>query len=333
MRFGGRKLLFKLILIGLLSGGAASVASCARNASTNDGGVGEPVQWNGALSMRLTRYSETYKKVVGIIRMAPDFRGRTVGLPTITIEDASPDGLEEFTIEDLTQSGDYFTFKGSWPDSVSINPMGAFIRFRVVVAVDCELPLGGGPPPEGEECDSSWCVSSSPETEGCEPVGEVYDPAADELLAHLNICQLDADGEYEFVAEVDAVVCENCSGELDWACAGESCFTCECEDIAEMAPTPIPPEAKGDDLPLPGAFHLAVVPVWRNGRAVSLLAEHDARGEVDYEWRASDGELSDDDQGGVVWTPPSEPGPHVIQVAVRTRDAAAVDTLRWRPTA
>jgi hypothetical protein len=122
-------------------------------------------------------------------------------------------------------------------------------------------------------------------------------------------------------------LCHEETGPWAWVSSGQICYYCE--NIAEMAPTPVPPDQGDDEIPLARALTARIDRVAAVGRELVLLADHNgAQGRVGYEWRASAGALSDTDQGGVVWTLPDAPGPHLIQLAVRDGGAAAVASFR-----
>jgi hypothetical protein len=113
-----------------------------------------------------------------------------------------------------------------------------------------------------------------------------------------------------------------------WVSSYETCNVCE--QLCEMAPTPIMPSAPDDALPLPRAMRASVSAIARAGGALVVCAEHDpAHGEVTLDWHVSAGEIVYEHDGVVVWKLPDEPGPHQIQVAVRDAGAAAVASLRY----
>ena len=110
--------------------------------------------------------------------------------------------------------------------------------------------------------------------------------------------------------------------ELVWVSSGDECKVCEI--IAEMAPSPIVPDKREDDLPLARALRLRVRPVVKIGRSVVLMAENDGGPDVEYAWRASGGEVQSIAPDVVVWTPPREAGPHLLQAAVTGEHTAGV---------
>jgi hypothetical protein len=124
--------------------------------------------------------------------------------------------------------------------------------------------------------------------------------------------------------------CESGFG-LTWISSGGSCN--ECVVVAEMAPSPIVPDALGDDLPLGRAIRLRVVAVARIGRSVVLLAENDGGDDLDYSWHPSGGVIERVAPDVAVWTPPRGTEPHALHVAVEGTQGAAVATFRWEQAA
>lgn len=110
--------------------------------------------------------------------------------------------------------------------------------------------------------------------------------------------------------------------DLVWVSSGDECKVCEI--IAEMAPSPIVPDKRADDLPLARALRLRVRPIVKVGRQVVLMAENDGGDGVEYAWRASGGELRSIAPDVVVWTPPKEGGPHLLQAVVTGEHTAGV---------
>jgi hypothetical protein len=110
--------------------------------------------------------------------------------------------------------------------------------------------------------------------------------------------------------------------DVGWVSSGDECKVCEI--IAEMAPSPIVPDKRADDLPLARALRLRVRPVAKVGRSIVLLAENDGGDGVEYAWRATAGELVEIARDVVVWTPPPLGGPHMVQAAVTGEHTAGV---------
>ena len=117
------------------------------------------------------------------------------------------------------------------------------------------------------------------------------------------------------------------NGDVVWISSGDMCTACGM--IAEMAPSPIVPADGDDPLPLARALRLRLVPLAQVGRSLLLLAENDGGEGLRYDWQPSAGELVEVAADIVIWTPPEEPGPHLLQVAVSGDDTAAVAGMRW----
>ena len=116
--------------------------------------------------------------------------------------------------------------------------------------------------------------------------------------------------------------------EPQWTSSGDVCNVCAV--IAEMAPSPIVPGQRADDMPLARAIRLALKTVAKIGRTLVLWAEHDGgSGDWDYDWSVSGGDFQRVGDDLVAWTPPEGADPHLLQVALVGRQAAAVATLRW----
>lgn len=112
-----------------------------------------------------------------------------------------------------------------------------------------------------------------------------------------------------------------------WVSSGDLCT--DCVIIAEMAPSPIPSDNQGDELPLGRVVRLRVVPLAQSGRARLLFAENDAGGDARYEWRVSGGSLQKIAEDIVLWTLPedyAEKEPFG-QVGVWNGDGAAVENF------
>lgn len=121
-------------------------------------------------------------------------------------------------------------------------------------------------------------------------------------LTHVNLCIVD--------------------DQLGWVSSGDECKACAI--IAEMAPSPIVPDPKTDELPLARALRLRIVPLARIGRTLVLLAENDGGDGVSYDWVPTGGTIERLAPDVVVWTPPAGAGPHLVQAVVENEDAAAV---------
>jgi hypothetical protein len=122
-------------------------------------------------------------------------------------------------------------------------------------------------------------------------------------------------------------LCAEAGQDVMWVSSGSECNACDI--IAEMAPSPIVPDKGGDDLPLGRAVRLRIVPLARVGRALVLLAENDGGEGLAYTWQPTGGRVEALSDDIVVWTPPEDPGPHLLQAAVHGDDGAAVASFAW----
>ncbi len=148
----------------------------------------------------------------------------------------------------------------------------------------------------------------------------------------LSIACNDGSGQTQMVESITFLhACDSSDGPI-WVSSGGECTICE--EVCEVAANPIPSPEESTDLPLAGSPRVHIVPVARYGRSLLLFAEPSlTRGKVSYSWRASSGTLSTSKHAGVIWELPEEPGPHLIQVAVEDERSAAVTMLRWRHAA
>ncbi len=127
----------------------------------------------------------------------------------------------------------------------------------------------------------------------------------------------------EAITKLD--MCVDVSG-LTWVSSGDACTICQV--IAEMAPSPIPSDNQGDDLPLGRVIRIRVVEVARAGRDVLLFAENDGGPRTEYEWHVSGGTIAHVDRDLVVWSMPAEGGADPFgQVAVWNDDGAVVENF------
>ncbi len=123
-------------------------------------------------------------------------------------------------------------------------------------------------------------------------------------------------------------LCEN-KDHLDWVSSGDVCTICH--EINEIAASPLPTSCGEDSAALSGSPRVEIIPVARYGRSLVLFAEHwGVEKSLSFSWSASKGSISGEDQSGVIWELPTDPGPHMIQVAVKGSNSAAVATLRLR---
>ena len=115
---------------------------------------------------------------------------------------------------------------------------------------------------------------------------------------------------------------------VDWVSSGDACTVCAV--IAEMAPSPIVSDNRGDDLPLGRVIRIRVVEVARAGRQVLLFAENDAGDDAKFEWRISGGTLEPVADDVMLWSMPDEGSQSPFgQVAVWNEDGAVVENFLW----
>ncbi len=117
---------------------------------------------------------------------------------------------------------------------------------------------------------------------------------------------------------------------VDWASSGDSCTICTL--IAEMAPSPIVSDNRGDEMPLGRVIRLRVRELARVGRSLLLLAENDGGEGTEHEWSASAGEIALVASDVALWRIPErerDVGEPAIQVAVWNDTGAAVASYAW----
>ena len=115
---------------------------------------------------------------------------------------------------------------------------------------------------------------------------------------------------------------------FDWVSSGDACTVCQV--IAEMAPSPIVSDNRGDDLPLGRVIRIRVVEVARAGRQVLLFAENDAGDDAKFEWRISGGALERIADDVMLWSMPDEGSESPFgQVAVWNEAGAVVENFLW----
>lgn len=115
-----------------------------------------------------------------------------------------------------------------------------------------------------------------------------------------------------------------CKGDSDsvWVSSGDLCSVCRI--VAEMAPSPIVPEARADGLPLSDVINLRVVTLARVGNAVVLMAENDGGAGLDYDWHPSTGTVTRLAPDVVAWTVDTDATDPMIQAVATSSTAAAV---------
>ncbi|MCP4603594.1 MAG: hypothetical protein GY847_24265 [Proteobacteria bacterium] len=245
---------------------------------------------NTSAHVTLNRYSASSNLATGAIEIAHEIQGAIIGEPHIDIIEATPAELYQLKVRELSPSTTGYTFHASWPTSYL---GGGNMVVRVTLEIDCSNVEGLDAGSASDGGQSTRTVEAISFFEWCEH--------PDELES---------------------------TKESWWVTSGEMCYYCIC--TSEMAPTPIPRDAEADGLALPRSFGLEIEKIAMFDRTLVLLAEHpDSRGTVDYHWEVSAGTIDEYDQGGIVWELPETPGPHLIQVAVRDENSAAVAALTW----
>jgi hypothetical protein len=123
-------------------------------------------------------------------------------------------------------------------------------------------------------------------------------------------------------AVTDVHLCDLDDLPVQWVSSGSVCSVCRI--IAEMAPSPIVPDARADDLPLARALRLRVVELARVAGTVVLLAENDGGPDVEYEWSASVGAIERLAPDVIALHATADMSNPFVQVAAFASDAAAV---------
>jgi hypothetical protein len=123
-------------------------------------------------------------------------------------------------------------------------------------------------------------------------------------------------------AVTDVHLCDLDGLPVQWVSSGSVCSVCRI--IAEMAPSPIVPDAASDELPLSRVLRLRVVELARVSGTVVLLAENDGGSDVEYEWSASAGTIERLAPDVIALSAVEGVTTPFVQVAVFAADAAAV---------
>jgi hypothetical protein len=114
-----------------------------------------------------------------------------------------------------------------------------------------------------------------------------------------------------------------------WVASGGECTVCS--EVCEKIACPLPAARDEGPAALSGSPRAEIVPVAIHGRSVVLFVEHrGTEGRPSYRWQVSGGEIEGAGEAGIIWHVPREPGPHLVQVAVSDDTSAAVAVLRWR---
>jgi hypothetical protein len=131
-------------------------------------------------------------------------------------------------------------------------------------------------------------------------------------------------------AATDVHLCAS-GQDVEWVSSGDRCVVCRI--IAEMAPSPIVPDKKIDDLPLARVLRLRIVELARVANTVVLLAENDGGAGLDYEWHPSTGHVARLAPDVVAWTVNEGDTSPLIQAAVSGEALAAVASWSWNEAA
>ena len=123
-------------------------------------------------------------------------------------------------------------------------------------------------------------------------------------------------------------LCESTNG-LDWVSSGEECTVCE--QGSEPIAYPLRSADTGDQSALARSLDVAIVPVAYRGRTLLLKARHNGtkRGSR-LTWHTSAGHVAVGENGIAEWHLPSDPGPHLVQLALVDGESAAVASFRFR---
>lgn len=166
----------------------------------------------------------------------------------------------------------------------------------------------------GFRFDASWPLPLSPTVTGAEIV----------IKASFAIkCGDGGTQQVEALTKVDYCV-DLVDNTFEWVSSGDACTVCTV--IAEMAPSPIVSDNKGDDLPLGRVVRIRVLEVARAGNQVLLFAENDAGEALEIEWRVSGGALEKIADDVMLWTIPDDPNAFG-QVAAWSNVGAGVENF------
>ncbi|MCP4678794.1 MAG: hypothetical protein GY854_25565 [Deltaproteobacteria bacterium] len=166
------------------------------------------------------------------------------------------------------------------------------------------------------------------------PYPSILDPGYTEMTVKVTVevmCD-DMSGDTQMVESTTYLhLCDDVEHPI-WVSSGGECTVCS--EICEKIASPLPASRNSSDhglIALSGSPNLEIVPVARYGRSIVLFADHrDTEGALSFQWRASSGSVTGEDQAGVIWEVPREPGPHLIQVAMKDASSAVVSTLSWQ---
>ncbi|MDD5306538.1 MAG: hypothetical protein PHU25_04375 [Deltaproteobacteria bacterium] len=259
---------------------------------TQDGICGDatsPSHSNLAARVTIDVTTASLDAAVGTVLIPDGLKGKVVGLPRISVEEAMPYEFYAMTVTGMTESADGFTFEATWPEPFGVDP--GSISATMVVKVAMEIACGDG------DAGVDGGVDSGPGTKTVEAV------------TYLDLC----DGP----------------SHPGWVSSGDECAVCRA--VAEVAASPTFPVGRCDGLALPASFRLELVPVSWQGRSVVVEARCETAGRgISFSWKASAGTIAGQGGSRATWTPPADPGPHVIQVVADDGRSVAVASLPWR---
>ena len=140
----------------------------------------------------------------------------------------------------------------------------------------------------------------------------------------------DSSGDTQLVSSITYLhLCDASESLWTWVSSGGECTVCT--EVCEKIACPLPARRGGGFSTLAGSPRAEIVPVALHGRRVVLFAEHrGTEGPLAYSWKVSGGAITGQGEAGIIWELPAEPGPHLVQVAVKDATSATVAALRWR---
>jgi hypothetical protein len=143
----------------------------------------------------------------------------------------------------------------------------------------------------------------------------------------------DSSGDTQMVSSITYLHLCNASNDVWlWVSSGGDCTVCN--EVCEKIACPLPASRDAGFAALSGSPQATIVQVAVHGRSVVMFAEHrGTRGKPSYTWKVSGGSLTGQGEAGIIWEVPQEAGPHLVQVAVKDDESATVAALRFKPRA
>jgi hypothetical protein len=105
----------------------------------------DPVESNRAARVTLTRYTPALELAQGFVELAPALSGRVVGLPTISVLDASSSLLSSMQVSEITALPGGYSFHAEWPDSLQGLVPNGYARMTLKTSFDLACVDDGGP--------------------------------------------------------------------------------------------------------------------------------------------------------------------------------------------